>query len=438
LDRADFNHAPILPELPGSFGRYNRLVNSVTPLSEEDLRVQKLNFRYVQIDAVGVSISNISAPFLPVFLTRLGASNFQVGLLTSMPGVTGLLLAIVVGRFLQSRRNIVPWYSLSRLLVILCYALTGILALLLAERYVIIATLGIWAFATIPQTALAVAFSVVMNGVAGPTGRYALLSRRWTIFGLTGVIGTFIVTRVIDLIHFPVNYASMFLILSLGGFVSFYFSRKITLPDQTPSSPADTSARRGMRGILDLLKANPAFLSFSLKRFVYFSAITLGTPIMPLFLVREVHATDGQIGTVSMAMTLVMLGGYFFWPRMSLRRSGRFVLLATTLGMVLYPALSALTPRIELIILYAGMAGFFQGGLDLVFFDELMKTVPAEYSATFVSIAQSMQYLSMILAPLLGTWIAGYIGLAGALWVSAGLRFLGFLLFLLPERKRTA
>src|SRR3990172_8001056 len=75
--------------------------------------VQKRNFRYVQIDAVGVSISNVAAPFLPVFLARLGASNFQVGLLTSMPGVTGLLLAIIVGRFLQSRSNIVPWYSLS-------------------------------------------------------------------------------------------------------------------------------------------------------------------------------------------------------------------------------------------------------------------------------------------------------------------------------------
>ena len=70
-----------------------------------------------------------------------------------------------------------------------------------------------------------------------------------------------------------------------------------------------------------------------------------------------------------MAMTIVMLAGYFLWPRVSLRRSGRFVLLATTLGMVLYPALSAATPRIELIILYAGIAGFFQGGLDLVFFD---------------------------------------------------------------------
>jgi Major Facilitator Superfamily len=413
-------------------------VPSTNPLSEAELRTQKLNFRHVQIDAVGVSISNVAAPFLPVFLTRLGATNFQVGLLSSMPGVTGLILAIVVGRFLQSRKNIVPWYSLSRLMVILCYALTGILTLLVSEKFVIIATLAIWAFATIPQTALAVAFSVVMNGVAGPTGRYALLSRRWTIFGLTGVIGTFIVTRLIGLIDFPVNYAVMFLVLSLGGFLSFFFSRKITLPDQLPPPITDSgSPWKGFQSVLGLLKANPAFLSFSSKRFVYFSAITLGAPIMPLFLVREVDATDGQIGTVNMVMTIVMLVGYFLWPRVSHRRSGRFVLLATTLGMVLYPALSAATPRIELIMLYAGIAGFFQGGLDLVFFDELMKTVPPEYSATFVSIAQSMQYLSMILAPLLGTWIAGYIGLGGALWLSAGLRLFGFLLFLMPDRKRT-
>ena len=411
----------------------------MTMLTEAELRIQKLNFRYVQIDAIGVSISNVAAPFLPVFLTRLGASNFQVGLLSSMPGFTGLILAIMVGRFLQSRQNVVPWYSLSRLMVILCYALTGILTLLVAEKFAIIATLAIWAFATLPQTALAVAFTVVMNGVAGPAGRYALLSRRWTIFGLTGVIGTFIVTRLIDLISFPINYAIMFLVLSLGGFLSFFFSRKITLPDQMPPPITNSgSPLKGIQGVLDLLKSNPAFLSFSTKRFVYFSAITLSTPIMPLFLVRSIQATDSQIGTVNMTLTLVMLLGYFLWPRVSIKRSGRFVLLATTLGMVLYPALSAATPRIELIILYAGIAGFFQGGLDLVFFDELMKTVPMEYSATFVSISQSMQYLSILLAPLVGTWIAGYIGLGGTLWVSAGLRLLGFLLFLMPDRKRAA
>jgi MFS family permease len=93
---------------------------------------------------------------------------------------------------------------------------------------------------------------------------------------------------------------------------------------------------------------------------------------------------------------------------------------------------------VDLIILYAGVAGLFQAGLDLVFFDELMKTVPAEYSATFVALAQSMQYLSMVLAPLIGTWLAGYIGLAGALWLGAGLRLLGFILFLQKEKPALA
>jgi Na+/melibiose symporter-like transporter len=310
------------------------------------------------------------------------------------------------------------------------------LTLLVSEKFVIIATLAIWAFATLPQTALAVAFSVVMNAVAGPEGRYALLSSRWTIFGFTGVVGTFIVTRLIDILTFPLNYAIMFMVLSLGGFFSFYFSRRIQLPDQVaPPLSNSHSPRENISNYRKLLRENPAFVSFSSKRFVYFSALVLSQPIMPLFLVREVHATDSQIGTVNMTLTLIMLVGYFLWPRVSRRRGGRFVLLATTLGMTLYPALSAATPRIDLIILYAGIAGLFQGGLDLVFFDELMKTVPAEYSATFVSLAQSMQYLSMILAPLVGTWLANYIGLGGALWLSAILRLLGFLLFLRPDRK---
>ena len=398
---------------------------------EEKVKIQKQNFRNVQFDGVGVSISNVSAPYLPVFLTRLGASNFQVGLMSSMPGITGLLMAIFVGRFLQSRRNIVPWYGLSRLLVIMCYGLTGILTFFLAEKFLVIATLGIWAFATIPQIALAVAFSVVMNAVAGPEGRYMLLSRRWAIFGVTGVIGTFIVTQVIDLIAFPTNYAVMFLVLSLGGFVSFYFSNKIILPDQPPAQTSqNTSFINRLKESYALLQAYPSFLSFSLKRFVYLSALALSLPVMPLYYVHNVHATDSQIGTFTMTMNLVMLVGYFTWPILSRKYSGRFVLLATTFGMILYPALTASSTSVHWMIIASAVAGLFQGGLDLVFFDELMKTVPDEYGATFVSLAQSMQYFSTVLAPLVGTWLSNYIGLSGALWLSAGLRLIGFLLFL--------
>jgi hypothetical protein len=412
------------------------LVQPATPPTNP-AEIQKRNFRYVQIDAIGVSISNVSAPFLPVFLARLGASNFQVGLFSSMPGFTGLVLAILVGRFLQTRRNIVPWFSLSRLMVIACYTLTGLITLVLPKESTVIATLLIWAFATLPSTALAVAFSVVMNNVAGPEGRYALLSRRWAIFGLTSVIFTFAVTRVINLVSFPLNYGIMFLGLSLGGLISFTFSSRISLPDQ-PAAPLSKgeSLQKTLKNYADLLRNAPTFTAFTSKRFVYFSALALSAPIMPLFFVRTVGASDSQIGTINMIMTSVMLVGYFFWPWVSKQRGGRVVLLSTTLGMVFYPALTAAVPTVEWIYGFAAMAGLFQAGLDLVFFDELMKTVPPEYSATFVALAQSMQYLSTIIAPMVGTMFADSIGLGGALWLSAGLRLVGFLLFLLPDKRK--
>ena len=406
-------------------------------LPDPSNEIRKRNFRNVQIDAVGVGLAGAAGPFLPVFLARLGASNFQVGLLTTMPGLAGLFLAFMIGRFLQTRRRIVPWFSLSRLMVLSSYAVTGLVTLLIPRQHAVVSTLAIWAFASLPQTALSVCFSVVMNAVAGREGRYSLLSRRWAILGLTNFAATFMVTEFLDRIAFPLNYAIMFLGLSLGGLISFYFSSRISLPEQTPP-PLATSKTIGatIRDTLTLLRQNPAFVSMSAKRFVYLSAVTLATPVLPLYFVRVVGATDAQIGTINMTFTFFLLGGYLIWPRMSRWRGGRFVLLATTLGMVLYPLLTATTRHVPSIIGFAAIAGLFQGGLDLVFFDEYMKTIPEEYSAILVSLGQSVQYLAAIAAPLIGTSLASVLGLGGALWVSAGLRFVGFLLFLVPLRKK--
>lgn len=401
--------------------------------------IQQQNFRNVQLDAIGVGLSAAASPFLPVFLARLGASNFEIGLLSAMPGVTGLVLAIFVGRFLQTRRNIVPWFSLSRLLVLSSYAFTGLIAIFISGSLAVKSILGVWALATLPQTSLAVAFSVVMNNVAGSDGRYTLLSRRWSIIGLTNAVITFLATQMLDRVVFPLNYQILFITLSVGGLISFYFSSRITLPDQdAPPLASGHSLGETLRNYRELLRSNPAFVSFVSKRFVYLSAIALGAPLFPLYFVRQVSATDAQIGAINMTMTTVLMVGYFAWTWLSRRRGGRFVLLATTFGLSLYPALTATSLDVTWMIVFAGLAGFFQAGIDLVFFDELMKTVPPEYSATFVSLAQSIQYLSAILAPLLGATLADSIGLGPALLVSAGLRLLGFLLFLRPDKRPIA
>jgi MFS family permease len=397
--------------------------------------LQRRNFLNVQIDAIGVGIASAASPFLPVFLARLGATNFQVGLLTAMPAVTGLFLALAAGRLLQGQRRIVPWFSAARLMVLSSYALTGIVPFFVPREYQVNAVLAIWALATFPQVLLNVAFSVVMNAVAGPRHRYDLLSRRWSILGFTQAVMVALVGQTLDRLGFPFNYQIVFIGLSLGGLVSFYYSSHIVLPDAEP--PARTpgeSVRERVRGFIALIRGQPAFVSFMLKRFVYFSGMALAAPLFPLYYVREVQASDAWIGAINMTHTAIMLVGYLLWSRQSRDRGGRFVLLWTTFGLSLYPIFTAFTLRVELLVLYAGLAGIFQAGLDLVFFDELMKTFPAQYSATFVSVAQSLQYLSTVASPLVGTLLADYIGLSGALIVSGALRLLGFALFAMGKR----
>jgi MFS family permease len=177
-------------------------------------------------------------------------------------------------------------------------------------------------------------------------------------------------------------------------------------------------------------------VSFALKRLVFLSGFTLAAPIFPLYYVRIVDASDAWIGFFSTIATSIMLVGYYFWTRQSRLRGSRFVLLLTTFGTSLFPALVASTTRVEVIAVFAALMGIFQAGLDLVFFDELMRTVPIKYSATFVSLAQSMQHLSTILTPLIGTSIADLWGLRAALLTSSALRLLGFVLFLMPQRKK--
>ena len=82
-------------------------------------------------------------------------------------------------------------------------------------------------------------------------------------------------------------------------------------------------------------------------------------------------------------------------------------------------------------IVLAGFAGVFSAGLNLVFFDQLMRTVPDEFSATFVSIAQMMSYLAAVVAPLLSTLLSTYVGIPAALVVAGMVTMAGFVLFAL-------
>ena len=389
------------------------------------------NRRNVTIDAVGVGIAAGIGTFLSVFLVRLGASDFMVGLLTAMPALTGMLLAIPIGNFLAGRRQIVPWFSLARLMVISCYALTGLVPFFARDTAPVI-IVGIWAVATLPQTVVSVAFTVVMGQVAGPRGRVSLMAQRWSILGLANALAILGAGLILERVGFPINYQIIFVLSAIGGLISFLFSSRITLPDQAPPArPASAYAASPWRRDLHVLRRSPQFVRFTFSQFLFRAGLTMALPLLPIYWVRQANASDAWISIINTAQTVALLVAYIAWTRITRRRGERFALLLCAFGGSLYPLLTALARTPLPLPFFAAINGVFQAGINLVFFDILLHTCPPGEQARYIGINQTTTYVATFVSPIVGTYLAQTYSIEAGLLLSGILSLVGALLFYL-------
>jgi MFS family permease len=208
------------------------------------------------------------------------------------------------------------------------------------------------------------------------------------------------------------------------------------LPDKiAPIKKVKISLKEQISSYVGLIWQEKPFVSYIWKRFIFLSGAALAAPLLPLYYVREINASDYWIALIQIAANTTVILGYFFWTNQSRKRGSRLVLLATTFGSALFPILVGVSRQVWPVVIFAGLNGIFQAGLNLVFFDELMKRVPPDHSATFVAAAQTLQYLSMVVAPLLAPVLSAWLGFSVALLLAGGISVLGFVFFLLEKQE---
>jgi hypothetical protein len=396
---------------------------------------QARNWTLVQVDSVFIGIVTASGTFLPVFLLRLGASANDVGLLTALPALTAFVLAIPFGRWLQGRRNIVPWYSRMRLIAWSSYAAMAAVAAILPRDQAIPVMLAVWGLASLPSTAGLVAFPIVMDGAAGRDGRFDLLGRRWAIAGTSTAIAVALSGQFLNAVPFPANFELLFALISLAGFGSFLQSSRIVIPDQVPAaSVARTPVRLRVAALVSLVLANRSFVRFELRSLFYTASIGLSFPILPLFYVHEVKAPDAWIGIIGAATSAGGVVGYVAARQLARRRGAAMTMLPSMLAMAAAPAVLSAIDWLPAVAAFGFVFGVAGAGVQLAMFDQLMRRVPLEHGVTFTSVDQSVQNIALVLAPNVGGLIAAAFGARVALLVVALVGAIAFFLFAWSSR----
>jgi MFS family permease len=398
--------------------------------------IRAWNWRRVQLDSVFIGVVNASGTFLPVFLLRLGATANDVGLLTALPALTAFALAIPFGRYIQRRRNIVPWYSRLRLVAWSSYALMALVAAVFPREQSVPMLLAVWALASLPSTAALVGFAMVMDGAAGPGGRFDLLGQRWAIAGLVATLSMALGGQLLTLFPFPLNFEILLVIVSLAGLGSYFQSSQIVIPDQVPMpSAARAPVRERLAGLWRLVVANRPFVRFELRSVVYVASIGLTMPVLPLFYVQEVLAPDAWIGGIGAATSAGSVLGYLVARQLARRRGATMTLLPSLLVAALAPAVLSFIgwlPAVAAIGFVAGVAG---AGAQLALFDQMMRRIPHEHGVTFSSVDQALSNFGFMIAPNIGGILAVAIGVRSTLLIVAALGLAAFAMFALDTRR---
>lgn len=391
------------------------------------------------LDGFGVGMVEGVRIFIPVLFTRLGADPLIIGLLSSMPAIAGIFLAIPLGMLINKSNNVIPWYAWSRLLLFLSYPIIAFIPLFTDASTAILLMLVVVALSTLPQTALTLVFNVVMGSIINITRRYFLMSLRWSILGVCNGIAVFVAGRYLTS-HADASgnatltaYATVIGVASIFTIFAFFPARKYEVPAERRDIQADPpSLKSSLTNIRHYLQNYPTFRLFVICQAVFQAGLIMAVPLFPLHWVRTLNADDNAIGTVSMVQSVTLLIGYTLGTYFATKFNARVAILricAIALG--IYPLITALVGSMEPLIIVAALWGIATAGIELVIIDILLDSCPPGQVTAVMPAYQLVMFGVNLIAPIAGTWLARATDSTTALIVAAGLHFLGAALFIL-------
>jgi hypothetical protein len=385
----------------------------------ERLIYQEVTFQAI-IDAGAMS-------FMSVFLVRLGAPNWLVGLYTSLPALMALLVALPLGTLVQGRQGLVKTANWSRLIFRTTIGAFALLAWLPASlaSYILV---GARALIEVPGQAAGISFMSILGLVTPPETRPRMLSTRMAVNGIVAAAMGLLAGQWLDWAPYPLNYQLLFLTAFLSGLFSIYTLSFLQLPAATEGA-GQAQRRLSLSSLLPLITKTPPFRSFCFAAFFFRLTMAMPTALYTIYRVRTLGASDAWIGILLTIERCLSVIAYFVLARFLSREKNRRWLWVSCVGIAFYPLTMALATTPAMLIMPAICGGIFGAGMNVFMSNTLLAVSPEEQRPTFIAADVFLGSITALVGPLMGTALADACGIGLALLISGGLRFVSGLGF---------
>ncbi len=375
------------------------------------------NIRYLvwEITWFGVLWGALVA-FLQVYIVRLGASSLLVGAITYGPALVGILWQMPAARLITRTGRRMAWVIGSGFAWRLTFLAIALIPFVFLRASAEITAL-VWVLGAFASSISNVAFLSMLADAVPADRMTQVVGWRIAGFGLANTITTLLGGQFLRLLPFPLNYQILFLIGFAGAMISWFYVRRIHVADP----PAVQGQQQTLWRDIGRMLRYPRFGRFLGAVGVLQLALGMIAPLLPLYWVRNLDASDAQ---VSMIMTVA--SGTLVIGSLLIRRLvgmlGRVSVLAVgVLGYILYPVLTSLTPSAWWLVPWAALAGLFNAAITVTLFDNLVSVTPTEDRTNYMAVYNVAVNIALFAGPILaGVLARDAEGIVLALRLAAG------------------
>jgi len=419
-----------------SLQRYLRTVKTDLHDRSEDWQEQniRLNNYHGMVSALA---ANMVMPFIGIFAVRLGASNYQIGLISSAPAFVSLLAMIPGAKYVDSQHDKKRLTAAFMLANRLFYLILALIPFFTDDRRALLLIVTLAAM-SLPGAISNVAWQGFIARVVPPDRRAIAFAERSRLMNIIGTLSVLVVGRLLDIFTYPLGYQIIFAIACIFGLLEVWVFRKLKEENGTMEANVGQEvtlahfARNFFRSVVTDVReitTKKSFIRFALVSLFFHFAWQIAWPLFTLYQTKELGANNLWISILHLSNTGGSLLGFGFWARYMKKNGSLKTLFTSTLGMCIVPLIFAFSRSLYTIAFFSILTGIIFSGVMLSLFNALLDMTPEERKTTYIGYYNTAITASAIFAPLAGVALLELMGYRNAFLVAAFLRILGSLAF---------
>jgi len=374
--------------------------------------------------------TNLVSPYYSKFAERLGATDYQIAYLTSLPYFISILAYIpgaILIESLSNKQKTIGSIMLLQKIFFLLIAFIPFLNVNQASLFVIM--IGLM---NLPGSIGSMGYQSSIGEIFNPKDRGTTMGLRNRYSSIVGILITFISGKLLSLI--PKTKEDTILLYQIFFIIAFlvsvieviYFFR---FKGFSNCNNKKSTYLQNLRKVINEIPKHKKFIVFMLSSLFFHIGWIGAQPLFNIYTIKILQANEYWLSVISIASGVSSVISYTKWASFADKKGNNVALSIAIIGMGITPLLYALSKHIIMLVVFNVLIGISVAGTSLILFNILLEVTPDENRTIYIAIYNTLIAIISGVSPILAVKVMNITNITIALTAVAVIRLIPSIFF---------